>query len=271
MRNLIPLSVRRALGGRWDRWQAGQARSKLLRRLSGNRVACNICRWEGSALTDDCWHRGTICPSCASQVRHRLLAAALDGLASLPGVTEGELLRGKDVLHFAPERQLSDRVRLAARRYVTADFGRGDCDILLDISHMTAVADTSFDTVIVCDVLEHVPDDASAFLELNRILRPGGTAVLTVPQADPPATTDEDPTVRTERDREIRFGQKDHVRMYGDDFPLRLQRVGFQVLTLTEADFPADIQTRHVLFPPKPNPSPLATNQRRIYFASKPV
>jgi SAM-dependent methyltransferase len=199
-----------------------------------------------------------------------LLAAALDGLASLPRVSEGELLRGKDVLHFAPERQLSDRVRLAARRYVTADFGRGDCDILLDISHMPAVADASFDTVIVCDVLEHVPDDASAFLELNRILRPGGTAVLTVPQADPPATTDEDPMVSTEKDREIRFGQKDHVRMYGDDFLARLEQPGFRVVTITEADFAIEKRTRHVLSPPEPNPSPLATNHRRIYFASKP-
>jgi SAM-dependent methyltransferase len=39
----------------------------------------------------------------------------------------------------------------------------------------------SFDRVIASEVAEHVPDDAAAFAELARVLRPGGTLAVTVP------------------------------------------------------------------------------------------
>ena len=39
----------------------------------------------------------------------------------------------------------------------------------------------SFETIIASEVLEHVPDDAAAFAELHRVLRPGGTLAVTVP------------------------------------------------------------------------------------------
>ncbi len=42
-------------------------------------------------------------------------------------------------------------------------------------------ADGSFDLATSFEVLEHVPDDASAAAELARVLRPGGRALITVP------------------------------------------------------------------------------------------
>lgn len=42
-------------------------------------------------------------------------------------------------------------------------------------------ADESFDRIIASEVLEHIPDDASAFGELARVLKPGGTLAVTVP------------------------------------------------------------------------------------------
>ena len=39
----------------------------------------------------------------------------------------------------------------------------------------------SFDRIIASEVFEHVPDDAAAFRELARILRPGGVMAVTVP------------------------------------------------------------------------------------------
>jgi len=49
-----------------------------------------------------------------------------------------------------------------------------------DVQRLT-YADASFDLVTHCDVLEHVPDDARALSELQRVLRPGGRLLFTVP------------------------------------------------------------------------------------------
>ena len=152
-----------------------------------------------------------------------MIVAAFDGFCIVPDLDEKSLLAGKTILHFAPERQLRERIRRTASRHTTADCDRGDCDLRLDISAMQQVAGSSYDVLIACDVLEHVPADASAFREIHRVLKPGGVAILTVPQLDPPSQTDEDPSVKSEQERERRFGQKDHVRMYGDDFPDRLK------------------------------------------------
>lgn len=198
-----------------------------------------------------------------------MLAALLDGKSSVPGVRESAILEGKHILHFAPEHQLSERIQWAAGRYVAADFERGDCDWNLDISKMPEVATESFDAVIACDVLEHVPDDHSALSEVRRVLRPGGLAILTVPQRDPPAPTDEDSSIVSPEARERRFGQKDHVRMYGDDFITRLEKAGFDVTQVGDSHFPETLRRRNVLAPPEPGGHPLATNQRRIYLARR--
>ena len=272
IREIIPLALRRALGDRWNSWRASRAQARLLRRLAGDAIACNVCGWRGSSFIGDQWHRGTICPVCRSQVRHRLLVAAFEGMADsqkFGDCTEGCLLAGKKVLHFAPERQLRERIARLASEYVTADFARGDCDLRLDLCSMPAIPDQSFDTLIACDVLEHVPDDYAAFREMARVLAPHGVAILTVPQKDPPSSTDEDSSITDEAQRLARFGQKDHVRMYGDDFAERVAAAGFLVKTLDKQAFPPQIVARHILHPPLPNPSPLATNFRRIYFAQK--
>jgi SAM-dependent methyltransferase len=42
-------------------------------------------------------------------------------------------------------------------------------------------ANDSFDRIIASEVMEHIPDDATALDELTRVLRPGGTIAITVP------------------------------------------------------------------------------------------
>jgi ubiquinone/menaquinone biosynthesis C-methylase UbiE len=48
-------------------------------------------------------------------------------------------------------------------------------------------ADASFDSVVVVDMLEHVPDDAAFLAELARITRPGGRLVVNTPHLKPTA------------------------------------------------------------------------------------
>lgn len=231
-----------------------------------HRVQCNVCSWAGRRLLSDSWHPMTICPRCQSQVRHRLLFAAFDTVNKL-GVKE--LIDGKRILHFAPEAQISKFLVTRTDQHITADLVREDVDLRLDICDMHSIDDGSFDLVIACDVLEHVPDDSAALCEIHRILADQGMLILTVPQKDHLEEKFEDPTVVTPEGREQAFGQHDHLRIYGSDFSEFVEAHGFKVRVVDENDFDPKLVQNYVLVPPVLSDHPLATNFRKVFFGRK--
>jgi len=135
----------------------------------------------------------------------------------------------------APEPCFQDRFRrLLGPGYLTADLFPGGVDVKMDICNI-AYPDGSFDVVYCSHVLEHVPDDRRAMREFHRVLVPGGWAVLLVPITV--AETIEDPSVSDPKERLRRFGQEDHVRCYGPDYPDRLKSAGFRVDRVLPSDF----------------------------------
>jgi SAM-dependent methyltransferase len=98
----------------------------------------------------------------------------------------------------------------------------------IDIMNI-AYPDNFFDSILCSHVLEHVPDDMQAMREFYRVLKPGGWAILQVPIDYSKATTFEDSRITTPEEREKYFGQCDHVRLYGCDYPNRLIQAGFKV------------------------------------------
>ncbi len=76
------------------------------------------------------------------------------------------------------------------------------------------------------------------------MLRPGGYALLSVPQNYSVEHTDEDSSVTEPMLRFWRFGGYDHRRLYGRDFPDRLAAVGFDVTAYRR---PAEDQLRYAL------------------------
>jgi SAM-dependent methyltransferase len=70
--------------------------------------------------------------------------------------------------------------------YVTQDWpgsvhaGARAPDIVADL-HRLPVEEASFDAVVCTEVLEHVAEPAVVLAELRRVLRPGGSLLLTVP------------------------------------------------------------------------------------------
>lgn len=193
---------------------------------------CPICGWRGLrfARVPGIARDRPLCPRCGSQQRHRHLWLWL--------VRETALLGGRpfDVLHFAPEAGVERRLRRASPplRYRTADSEpAAGTDLVLDLQHLD-LASGSVDVVLCSHVLEHVTDDAAALRELRRVLRPGGWGVLQTP-VQGLATVEEqpgdDPALRLER-----FGQADHVRIYGRDYLERLRAAGFAAEALLYRD-----------------------------------
>jgi SAM-dependent methyltransferase len=238
--------------------------------LTGQDVVCNMCGWRGEQMESDNWHPHTICPGCKSQVRHRLLVAALTHIEPL---SFERLVRGKTVLQFAPEEALRLLLLKYAGRYLSADYLADGytykIDLQLDMAAMPQVQNEQIDLLVACDVLEHIPDHLAALGEIYRVLKTGGWVVLTVPQKDNLETTFEDPSVVMPEDRERVFGQFDHLRVYGNDFPDMLKAAGFQVKQICETDFSPRVVRKNVLFPPILSTHPLATNYRKIFFAHK--
>lgn len=198
--------------------QAFQARATGRIRYRGSRVRCPCC---GSTYREFAPYNGPdrICWRCGSLERDRLLWLLF--------TRRPELLRpGLDVLHIAPERALRPRLQRVAGKYVAGDIDRAFGKLRLDVTQLD-VADESFDAVICNHVLEHVEDDRAALRELRRVLRPGGWAILLVPDMVS-ATTAEDPTIEDPALRQRLFGQRDHVRRYGWDYLDRLFEAGFR-------------------------------------------
>lgn len=77
--------------------------------------------------------------------------------------------------------------------------------------------DNFFDVIICSHVLEHIKDDRKAIHELFRVLKQKGIAFLQVPISKKAKDTFEDFTITSPKEREKYFGQKDHVRIYGQD------------------------------------------------------
>ena len=232
------------------------------------RVLCNVCGWQGRRFLSDSWHPYTVCPKCGSQVRQRLLIAALKYLEE---ERFDRIIRNKKVIHFAPEKHLDTIFQKLAGEYFSADMHRDDVDIKTDISDMKDICSSDYNVLVACDVLEHVEDDRRAMEEIFRILRPGGCAILTVPQKDDLRETFADPSVTDPEERTRLFGQFDHLRIYGDNFPEILESVGFKVKSINEKDFSADLVDKLVLFPSVLSTRELATNYRKIFFAYKPL
>ncbi|MDR3530001.1 MAG: methyltransferase domain-containing protein [Rhodopila sp.] len=162
------------------------------------------------------------CANCGSRERHRLLWL---------WITEGggNRLAGKRILHFAPEKALRRALR-DNREYESADLHQPHVTHQVDITRLP-LADGTYDVVIANHVLEHVDDDRQAMQELFRVLRPGGTALLTVPVNPSRQETYEDPAITTPALRQAHFNAPDHRRFYGLDFADRLTSVGFQIST----------------------------------------
>jgi len=175
-----------------------------------------------------------LCPRCFSVDRDRLIYLYLKERTNIFSAP-------LKILHIAPEGCI--RSLLMSLPNIEYDSGvkyyEGyyyDRKVkLLDVTDLPFEPE-SFDVVICNHVLEHIHDDKKALEEIHRILKPNGWAILQVPISEKLEKTEYDPSISSSEEREKIYGQHDHVRIYGQDYPKVLERNGFKVVQFSPFD-----------------------------------
>ena len=193
----------------------------------GNNVYCPVCKKSyrkflsyGSKVV----HReNVLCPYDLTLERHRLMWYYLENHSDFFKKQHLKLL------HIAPEQCFHKLFKKQKNlTYVTGDLESPIADLHFDL-HKIPLKDNSFDVVFCNHVLEHVENDKQCMKELYRVLKPGGWGIFQVPIDWNRKETYEDKSITSLEDREKHYWQKDHVRLYGLDYPNKLSEVGFKV------------------------------------------
>ncbi|MBI1288346.1 MAG: methyltransferase domain-containing protein [Flavobacteriales bacterium] len=200
----------------------------------GNKYECPVCEghfrkflpygYDGAAKREN-----VLCPKCLTLERHRVLWLYLKERTDF-------FTKPRKMLHIAPEQPFLGRFRkMKHLDLTTADLFSPLADVKCDIQDMP-FEDNTFDVIFCNHVLEHVDDDHKAMSELYRVMKPGGFGIFQVPIDYTNETTLEDPNITSEEDRVKYYWQKDHVRLYGMDYPSKLEVVGFNAQRIDMAE-----------------------------------
>jgi len=185
------------------------------------------------------YRKNALCPHCYSFERTRLEFLYLKQYTDV-------FHKKCRVLHFAPESHLTDALRKNPDiEYYSGDIYEGQAQLIVDITDI-CFEDGKFDFVICNHVLEHIPDDKKALSEIKRVLKPGGRAVIMIPVSC--LDTTQELQAVTDEERLALYGQKDHVRLYGLDFPVRLKDAGLNVtMFCADTDVLSEMKDRYAL------------------------
>lgn len=208
----------------------------------GDKVICTVCEkgFKKFLPYGRKARENALCPNCLALERHRLMWLYLQQKTNF-------FTAPLRVLHVAPEACFIDRFeKLPNIDYITGDIESPLAKVKMDI-HQIPFEDASFDVVFCNHVMEHVDNDIAACKEINRVLKPKGWGIIQSPVYDIP-TTFEDPSITAPAEREKAFGQRDHVRKYGDDYALRLSKSGLMVSEdRFVQELPKEVVEKHAL------------------------
>jgi SAM-dependent methyltransferase len=193
----------------------------------GSDVECPVCGRSFSKFLSygsDIAHReNVLCPYDLTLERHRLM------WLYLKRETDFFTAQNLKVLHIAPEQCFLPHFKTQKiLDYMTADLVSPIADMHFDL-HDIPLEDSQYDVVFCNHVMEHVDDPIRCMSELQRVMKPGGWAIMQVPQDVTRKETYEDASITSPSEREKHFWQKDHVRLFGLDYPQWLEKAGFTV------------------------------------------
>lgn len=212
----------------------------------GNNVECPVCERSFRKFLSygsDVAHReNVLCPYDLTLERHRLMWLYLKNHSNF------FIDRNLKVLHIAPEQCFHKGFKAQENLdYLTGDLVSPIADLHFDL-HSIPLEDNQFDVIFCNHVMEHVDDAIQCMSELHRVMKPGGWGIMQVPQDLSREVTYEDASITSPEEREKHFWQKDHVRLFGRDYPDWLRKAGF---TVEEFDkdtyYSKDVQERYRL------------------------
>lgn len=168
--------------------------------------------------------KNVLAPASLSLERHRLMWLYLKNETNF-------FTANLKVLHIAPEQSFLRKFKqMKNLDYTTLDIQSPIADIKADLRNLP-LEDNQYDVIFCNHVLEHIVEDQQAMQELYRVMKPGGWGIFQVPIKYDLATTYEDFSITSPKERQAHFGQYDHVRWYGIDYFTRLRNAGFKVKT----------------------------------------
>jgi len=145
---------------------------------------CPICGFEGDFIENrkkdkSHPHKELSCPNCRSVGRHRMIWLTYNKLKEKGGFS------GR-MLHCSPMRCLKEKF-VNDFTYISIDFppresklGVTKADLNQDLRN-TSFGDNYFDVIVCVAVLDDIKETEQAIKEIYRIIKPGGTAFITVP------------------------------------------------------------------------------------------
>jgi len=124
--------------------------------------------------------------------------------------------------------------------FTTADLYDKTADIELDIQQMP-FQDKTWSLIICNHVLEHVPNFEKSMKELKRVLKDDGIIEISSPTDKTLSSMIEDTTTISHEERIQKFGQFDHMRIFGKDFNKQIENTGFLAELIKGDELPFNI------------------------------
>lgn len=167
------------------------------------------------------YRENNICPCCGVSDRIRYFCYILQNKLNIfkkPG----------RILHFAPEKEIYNYIKQNENMdYYTCDIAPGRAMHIVDITDIPFKENT-FDCIISNHVMEHIKNEKKAVSEIMRVLKPNGKWIFSFPICTDMKTYEDDAIISKE-DKLNKYGQEDHVRLYGYDYKERFENYGLKL------------------------------------------
>lgn len=167
--------------------------SAVVRHKPGSLIyRCNVCGGRCVTPVDQLGRETESCPGCGSTVRMRSVIHALSMVIFKESIALPDFPPRPDIRGLGLSDWDGYAVPLARKlRYTNTFYHK---EPRLDITAIDPALKNSLDILISSDVFEHVaPPVSRAFTNSARLLKPGGTLILTVPYTLNPETVEHFP------------------------------------------------------------------------------